>query len=493
MFFRPTQVSKMWDTWLYYHEGVHYLYYLHMTTGARFDGISMATSTDGVHFEEIGSIIEKQDDAEWLGTGSVWQARGRFVMNFSEQREGTQSVFFMVSEDLVRWERLGDEYRCDPDPRWYDDTPTGRWDCIWSVRRPDGGFWGYLTARPWSHTSGLTYESVGKVESDDGLHWHAAAPPTIEWGEWPKMDVGEVGAIEKIGDSYYLMLGYGESGLGNRHALEPLDSRMGMYLFVADGPEGPFRADHDAYRLLTSPAVMGPGKYPMTYFARFHPTQGGVLVNHHSISRSDTRWLAPLKRAVVDSDGHMSLGYWEGNDAAKGKAIPIDLRARTFVRPEKAKAGWLISHDRLEIDEPYSGGLVLLANHFDFDRGVVLEGHMQVQAPARRWSGIGLYVEEDARAGLGTALLVETRGKTEIGALRDGRSFLPDDVLQLGILDGQECPFRLLIRQSLLEFYLNDQLVQAYSLPDRATGRLGLVFESGRVVFEGLQAWEMDL
>ena len=29
MFYRPTQVAKMWDTWLYYHEGVNYLYYLH--------------------------------------------------------------------------------------------------------------------------------------------------------------------------------------------------------------------------------------------------------------------------------------------------------------------------------------------------------------------------------------------------------------------------------------------------------------------------------
>ena len=231
MFYRPTQVSKMWDTWLYHHDGVHYLYYLHQTTGARFDGMSVATSTDGVHFTEIGSIIEVRDDAEWLGTGSVWEAGGRFVMNFSEQREGVQAIFHMESTDLIHWKRLGDEYRSDPDPRWYDDTPTGRWDCIWAVRRPEGGFWGYLTARPWSHTPGLRYESIGMVESDDGLHWRAVAPPIIEWGDWPRMDVGEVGAIEKIGDRYYLMLGYGETSLGNRHALQPLEGRAGMYVF----------------------------------------------------------------------------------------------------------------------------------------------------------------------------------------------------------------------------------------------------------------------
>ena len=489
MFYRPTKVARMWDTWLYHHDGVHYLYYLHETTGARFDGISVATCADGVHFTEIGPIIEKRDDAEWLGTGSVWEAGGRFVMNFSEQRKGVQAVFFMQSKDLIHWERLGDEYRCDPDPRWYDDTPTGRWDCIWAVRRPGGGFWGYLTARPWSQTPGLSYESVGMVESDDGLHWHAVAPPTIEWGEWPPMDVGEVGAIEKIDDHYYLMLGYGETRLGNRQASETLGSRFGMYTFVADSPQGPFGADTEAYRLLTCNA----SNPRMTYFSRFYPTPDEMLVNHHSISRSNTRWMAPLKKAMIDSHGHLRLGYWPGNDAAKGRAIALDLEACVRVYPEKPGSGWRISRQRLAADEPHGGGLVLFANHFNLEKGVIVEGKLEVHAPPKRWSGIGVYVEEDARQDLGTALMVQTRGCTEIGALRGGRSLLPDDALQLGIEDGERCPFRLLVRQSLLEFYLHDRLVQCYSLPEQSSGRLGLVFESGRAVFEGLRAWEMSL
>ena len=100
-------------------------------------------------------------------------------MNFCERREGRQGIFLAESDDLVHWERLGDEYRCDPDPRWYDNTPTGRWDCVNVLPRPGGGFVGYLTARPWSHTPGLTYESMGKVESDDGLHWRAVDPPDL--------------------------------------------------------------------------------------------------------------------------------------------------------------------------------------------------------------------------------------------------------------------------------------------------------------------------
>ena len=33
-------------------------------------------------------------------------------------------------------------------------------------------------------------------------------------------------------------------------------------------------------------------------------------------------WHAPLKKAVVDADGHLRPGYWSGNDAMKGDPIP---------------------------------------------------------------------------------------------------------------------------------------------------------------------------
>ena len=99
MFYRTRKANVMWDTWLYYHDGVHYLYHLHRqnqllpaTTGQR-DGITVATSTDGVHFDEIGPIVLKKDDAQRLGTGSVWPVGDRFIMNFCERREGVQAHF----------------------------------------------------------------------------------------------------------------------------------------------------------------------------------------------------------------------------------------------------------------------------------------------------------------------------------------------------------------------------------------------------------------
>ena len=512
MLYRPRQANKMWDTWLYYYDGVHYLYHLHMLTGPG-DGITVATSTDGVHFDEVGPVILKRDGADWLGTGSVWPIGDRFIMNFSEIRNGVQAVFFAESPDLIHWERLGDEYRCDPDPRWYDDTPTGRWDCISMLPRSEGaGFVGYLTARPWPQTPGLSYESMGKVESEDGLHWHAVAPPVFEWGDWPKMNVHEPVGLERIGDRYYVLMGLGRANhLGDRHAWDSLGSASGMYTFVAEDLDGPFSPDTEAYGHLVSNNTWHrttPERFQTTaWCSRFYRVPGEVLVHHHSVTRSDVRWFAPLKKAVVDDEWHLRLGYWQGNEAVKGKKIEVDLTSSTRVYPLQGEpdcrrhptdcvSDAIAEPDRLEVDEPHSGGLMLLGNHFDTQRGVILEGTFEIDSPPKRWSGIGLFVEERLDWGgatRGTAILAETRGRTEIGVLMQGRGFVPDDAVRLGITPGERCRFNLLLRGSLLEFYLNDLLVQCYSIAEQTTGRLGLVFESGRATFENLRAWEMNL
>ena len=51
-----------------------------------FDGMSVATSADGAHFNEIGPIIHKRDEHK--------------------------SIFFTRSSDLIHWQRLSDELRC---------------------------------------------------------------------------------------------------------------------------------------------------------------------------------------------------------------------------------------------------------------------------------------------------------------------------------------------------------------------------------------------
>lgn len=487
MIYQPKRHSYIWDTWLYYHNGVHYLYMLSREAGGPHSGVTLATSRDGVHFDEVGEVIRKRSDASWLGTGSVWRTGDRFVMNFSEERGGVQAIYFAVSDDLVHWERLGDEYKSAPDPRWYDNTQTGRWDCIWALPREEGGFYGYLTARPWSKNRGRKCESVGMLESGDGLDWRSVPPPVIDWGDMPEANVSEVGAIEKLGDRYYLMIGYHEGGaLGDRQTCPPYKQRyLGMYCFSGDSPTGPFSPDGGAYRMLVSNG---------TYFSRFYPTPDGLLVNHHSFTLTGEMpnvWLAPLKKAVICADGGMRLGYWQGNDALKGGEIEIDLAGSETVYPSGDREGWELGPVGITADEPHRGGVILLGNSFDTERGFILEGRMQIDPAPKHWGGIGFIINHED--GGGTGIMAETRKMTETGPIRNPGEgeFAPDDAADFGITPSEPHSFRLFMRMSMAELYIDDLLIKCLSLPARPSGRIGLIFESGRARFGDLAAWEM--
>ena len=308
LFYKAQTTGNMWDTWLYRHQGTYYLFYLAGSEGLWY-GIAMATSVDGVHWREHGLVLEKAEGVTWIGTGSVWGAPAhggapRFILNFSEWRGNAQTIFFAESSDLLHWQRLGMEYEFRPDGRWYQTGGgnEGRWDCIYTIDRPGGGRYGYWTANP------RDFIGFGFGESDDGVTWHALPPPRIAWGAVAPMSVIESGAVAEIGGRYYTMLGtYAAYG---RYL-------SGMFTFVADAPAGAFHPVPVNFALLTSP----PGRWH-TYFARFFPLDGELLVNHHAIAPNKEVYFAPLKLAEVDQSGALRLKWWPGNAAAMRAWIP---------------------------------------------------------------------------------------------------------------------------------------------------------------------------
>ena len=152
MIYKPQKIIDMWDTWVLYHQGKYYLYYLE-NNHSILHGVALAISEDGVHYKEVGTVVPKAPDAVWLGSGSVWRQpdseKENFIMNFSESRQGVQCIYFAQSADLIHWERFGQEYKFQQDTRWYEEK--GRWDCICSLPRPEGGLYGYWTATPKNH------------------------------------------------------------------------------------------------------------------------------------------------------------------------------------------------------------------------------------------------------------------------------------------------------------------------------------------------------
>ena len=433
MFYRPkhSETGEMWDTWLYWHEGTFYLYYL-ARSGDQWDNISMATSTDGVNWTESGPILRKGDGVTWMGTGSTWEspspsAPGKFQMNFSEWKGPRQTIFFATSDDLVHWQRLGGECEFVQDERWYH--PEGRWDCIWTIPRPGGGLYGYWTATPNDETGG----KFGFGQTDDGVTWEALTPPLVRG---VGLEDGEVGAIDCIGGKCVMIFGAGGD----------------MYTLLADAPEGPFHLAQ------TNPQILGGN----TYFARLFPLGDEMLANHHSIPHDRPVHMGLLKRVDVDDAGAIRLAYWPGNDTLKVE--PVDVAGPA---------------------DP-AAKIAMLETVFDAQRGCVLEGDLEL--PAAGGAPRGLYFECDD--GSGAAALFNADGSAELGPMTPGGEFEKTFAPNREMTFGRPARFRLMLQHSLLELYLDDILIECFSLKTTSTGRIGLITAGDPDAITDLQAWQ---
>lgn len=440
--FKPRE-AHLWDTWLFYQDGTWHLYYLIASEWKEWDGVGVATSQDGVHWEERGTPIMKRDDAVWLGTGSTWRSPlfakdGRFICNFSEQPRGeAQHIYFAESRDLLKWDRLPVEFR--QDPRWYEEK--GRWDCIYTVPRPGGGFFGYWTATPKGRVG------FGFGESQDGVNWTALPAPGLDWRTNAAPKSCEIGAVEKIGGRYYAMVGHPSK----------------MFMFVGDKPEGPFLASEKNFEVLKGDC----------YFARFFPSPDGMLVTHHSITRTkkvrkEVCYAAPLKRADVDGEGTLRLMWWRGNEALKGQAI----------NPRIKNGG-------------DAAAPAFLETAVNVCRGTMFEGLVTFpEKSAAPRPGVVIGCGEGPAGAIQFLSSCATTGGT---VQPDGTAFTPipkqanDRQLPLKT----QSRFRLLIRHSLAELYLDDVLMNVMSLPRDADGRIG--FLNGGAGMSDLKVWTMTL
>jgi len=169
---------------------------------------------------------------------------------------------------------------------------------------------------------------------------------------------------------------------------------------------------------------------------------------------------------MVDDDGTLRLVYWDGNDRMKTRPLNVEI-------PKTA------SSDRLVMLEP----------RFDVERGVALEGRFAgLQQPRFLALNQGLYIE--FAPGQGAGIMVVPHGSHQFGIMRADRlEFRMDAFINRRMPCGADPRFRLLLRHSLLEFYLNDHLVQCYSLPGRATGKIGIIHNGNPQSIADLKAW----
>ncbi|MFH1922626.1 MAG: hypothetical protein ABIP48_22410 [Planctomycetota bacterium] len=173
-----------------------------------------------------------------------------------------------------------------------------------------------------------------------------------------------------------------------------------------------------------------------------------------------------MKSTIVDAEGTLRLGWWKGNERLKGDSFEVRLDQR---------------------ETPKAGPITMLAGAFDVKSGVVLEGDLKLPT-LKEPAPVGVYIE--CGPDQGAAILIGSGGVAELGKIRaDGSGFTVEKQVDREMLFGHPTRFRLLLGRSLLEFYLDDVLIECYSLPAPATGRVGLFQGEGGEAIGGLKAW----
>lgn len=375
MIFKPFE-GCMWDPSVMYINDKYYMLSMYKKdVGTPDNFMYMAESEDGVHWKDCGQVLE---DEYGVCKMFVYKTDENIMINFGsfseKSRANNDTLRFYKTNDMYNWEYVN---KITPDGRWYHTT--GRYDHMYVYREGDT-YYGYPVATPLPE-----YKSCfGLCTSKDGVNWTAHKPPVIEWGDIPPINCLEGGGLEKIGDKYYYIGGFvGYAGCYG----------YGLYTFVSDSPEGPFKPDKEAFRLCGFDRLEG--RVFVQNLAAFARGNGELLIsNAVDAGGPYDIWLLPLRKAFVDSDGHLRLAYWKQNDLLKGKNIPV-LNDMLYVSRETKKLNPSWNDSIFEVKENGFSACVtgndapvvndrkmLISIDYDIDieKGVVLEGKVKASS-----------------------------------------------------------------------------------------------------------------
>ncbi len=484
MIFKPDS-TKLWDTFIMHHEGTFYLYYLQLRHEA-WDGYGLATSADLIHWTDRGTILATEPGTAGMGTGAVWRAGDRWIINYSRGEGRSQRIYFAESDDLLTWRKLPREFVSAPDPRWYECTgdTNSRWDSIWPIPLPDGSFLGVVTASSKDGPPGAN-GVAGLVSSADGIHWNAEPPASEPCGfGWV-----EVGCQVSFGPRHYLLVGCA-GGARRDPVYNTTGKSGGMFVMVSDSVRGPYRWVEGDPMLLGGRNAPPNWAYIPTYFGRVFRYEGQVLYNHHWMPRANflDASLGTVKVLKEAAPGKLVLRYWTGNDKLKGSRI-FDLRtakAPTTPTPQLIPSGrWTLACGALRgVSEGSS--LCFFPLEPCFGTGVVIELVMTLEGGEYAAGGLLLGVAEQGenKPYEGVACLANLRGLYEFGTVGFGPCgpvFMPENHTLRPIMPGATQHWRVLVRGEFVELYVNDELVQCFGFSRAPHHGIGFFVEQGTI------------
>eukprot|EP01052_Picozoa_sp_SAG31_P036897 SAG31_NODE_4671_length_3046_cov_1.695623_2_plen_593_part_00 len=308
-----------------------------------------------------------------------------------------QCLRFLKSKDALHWEYM---YTSQPNISLgytaKGKVSTSRWDDAYMTEDTTRG--GYVAFGTGTPSAG---PGAAMLRSADGLTWLPAGPAVARFRDVNVESTGfEVGGVEKMSDGQYYML-IGSSGPRDAH-----DS-YSMWTLRTNGSDiaGPYYPDAKAYRVSGQSEHHTPRSFlELADWVRDYdkPWGGNALVSQYiSMPKtSDTPvggisgghvFMLPFRQPLIDSEGHLRLSYWRGNEALKGTPLPLNQQHLSG-----SSAGGLVKFNWFAGSETW-----------DHSVGAILTGVLH--APSSTGAEIGFAMKMGASASIVTSIMMEVK------------------------------------------------------------------------------------
>ncbi|MCW8132504.1 MAG: GH32 C-terminal domain-containing protein [Planctomycetota bacterium] len=320
MLIQPAEGERLWDSWMFEHDGLMHLFYQANDGAGR---IGHAVSTDLLRWERRADLVPPF----WQYTGMVVRDGARFVLGIGEVIRNIQTGRFFESTDLEHWKAIpgskplfpqGPHYRSEydavrghvawRDPYLFKDATDGCWHAVFCAQRPAYG-------------PDDTGAAFGHARTKDFVTWEFLPPLDAPAGKFYHVEVPE---LVELDGTHYLLFSTG-SCYGTRIHSPRRRETVGTYYLKAERREGPFTLPED-------PLLIGAGHGRMdAYVGRIVTYKGERFLYHHI--RTDPRefdgvWAVP-KRLMREANGDLYAGFFEplrtlGRPAALAADLPGD-------------------------------------------------------------------------------------------------------------------------------------------------------------------------
>lgn len=504
MIYKPSN-DYLWDCWIVPKDGQYYLFHLSLTAEllgkSGWNGISVAISSDLVHWKEYGPVLMKPDDAEWIGTGMVQRIGEEYIMNYSlEKPKGYQRICFAKSKDLLHWDLL--DNLCLPDGVHYMNDPRYtsnglfRWDSLGIIDAlEDNGppYYGFCTAFS-AHPEKMNQSGVlPLLKSEDGINWECLPPLFADTSAFPAFEVPEHCTI---GGRHYVLF-CTSSYLGFRFDKYAEDMSGGTFYVVADDKLGPYRLPPCDYMLQ---GTRDNNMVGQTTVGR--PLKvGDKLYYYHIWGENGPDGHVGMVKLLDEAEPYkLVLRYSDMNDALFGAQLtdasfdgkfswikndginpPVRITTSTDIRFENLGTGAALIHT------PLSGNV---GTHIqDLSDGRIVKADVTLDG-----EGLGFYFDttDGKRA---CAMLNRKRGRIEFGYVDYGwgpNMVIKDDV-RVACDVPERCSIKLFARRSFMELYINDVYVGGWRSTSQINPNMfGLYVEDCSALVQNLRICQMQ-